>query len=206
MSHGTYVVPIPPDDEALLGSFSSKCRRDVRKGLREGISVEGAETEDLFEAFCQAHRKMISRKGLATVREATYGALRPLHARSHVKVFAATHDGRVCNMALVDMLGVPKYTLGAVTEAGMAKGCPPTGQVLHYGIMQYFRDRGCKYYDWGGSPGPVPVEGHPNYTVWRFKYEFNNQFVLSLPAYRRPFGVLGRWATAWARRSGRLTL
>ena len=32
-------------------------------------------------------------------------------------------------------------------------------------------------YDFGGSPGPVPVQGHPNYGVWKFKHEFNCRYV-----------------------------
>jgi lipid II:glycine glycyltransferase (peptidoglycan interpeptide bridge formation enzyme) len=59
------------------------------------------------------------------------------------------------------------------------------GQLIHFGAMQYLRDRGKYYYDFGGCPGPVPIKSHPNYGVWRFKHEFNGIYGEFLPYYRK---------------------
>ena len=107
-------------------------------------------------------------------------------------------------MALIDALGVPMYWYGSTTAAAFEKGVPPTGQVLHYWIMRYFRDLGATYYDLGGSPGPVPEKGHPNYTVWRFKQEFGGTYAYRIPYYRRRLSVPGSLALALVRRLGKL--
>jgi len=61
-----------------------------------------------------------------------------------------------------------------------------------------------QHYDLGGSPGPVPEKGHPNYTVWCFKHDFGGQFVWTIPYYRCALSLLGVPLTAIVRRLGRL--
>lgn len=200
----TYYVPLQADDEQLLNSYSSKCRRDVRKGLREGVTVtELRSGEDLAEFF-RARNQMAKRKGLEPLSDATGEAIQPMYEREYFRLFAAQYEGRTCNMALIDALGIPQYTLGATTPGAFEKGVPPVGQALHYEIMRWFRDRGARFYDLGGSPGPVPVEGHPNYTVWRFKHEFGAPYVYMLPYHRKSMSRLGGLGLALARRMRRL--
>ena len=62
---------------------------------------------------------------------------------------------------------------------------PPTGQVLHFGIMQHLRNDGYAFYDLGGSPGPIPQKGHPNYGVWKFKQEFAGDYVQYLDLFEQ---------------------
>ena len=91
-------------------------------------------------------------------------------------------------MVVADVLGVPCYVLGTRTEANVKGEVPGAAQVMHYEIMKRMRDRGKKYYDLGGCEGPVPIEGHPNYGVWRFKYGFGGTFVKFLPYFRKNRG------------------
>ena len=201
---GTYVVRIDVDDEALLKSFSSKCRRDVRKGLREGVAVGPSESPDDLRVFCESYERLWRRKGLASRSFLGQEGIQALLGRGHFRLFVARYQDRICNMALLDALGVPRYLYGATTEAAFEKGVPPTGQALHFGAMQWFRDRGVQHYDLGGSPGPVPEKGHPNYTVWCFKHDFGGQFVWTIPYYRRALSLLGVPLMAIVRRLGRL--
>jgi len=201
---GTYIIPIDRDDDSLLGSYGKKCRRDVRKGIREGVEVRPMEAAEDLRLFVDTHREMCLRKGLPAWPDARYDGLGPLFERGDVRVFGSTYAGGLCNMALIEALGIPRYLLGATTAGAFEKGTPPTGQVLHYSIMQWFRGRGVRYYDLGGSPGPEPEEGHPNYTVWRFKREFAGRYVYWLPHYRRPLSAVGKCLVAAARRLGKL--
>jgi hypothetical protein len=201
---GTYILPINMADEALAESLGKKCRRDVRKGIREGVVVRAMETAEELKLFIDTHREMCLRKDLPAWSQARYEGLPPLFERGDVRVFASSYNAQVCNMALIESLGIPRYLLGATTAAAFEKGVPPTGQVLHYAIMQWFRDRGARYYDLGGSPGPEPQEGHPNYTVWRFKHEFGGTYAYWVPYHRRPLGAAGGLLTKLARRLGKL--
>jgi len=201
---GTYMVRIDVDDESLMQSFRSKCRRDARKGLREGVTNEPLDAREDFGFFCESHREMCRRKGLPPVSEAVYEGMRPMVEAGHLRLFGARYDGHVQNMALVDALGIPRYTLGVATPGAYEKGVPPTGQALHFGIMQWCRDHGKAFYDLGGSPGPEPQPGDPNFSVWQFKYEFGGDYVYMIPYYRRSLGVFGGALMRLARRLGKL--
>lgn len=203
---GTYIVRIDVNDDTLLSSFSRKCRRDVRKGLREGVMVQQVTKPEGFECFVKYQQGMRARKNLPLMRDAALSAYRVLYDRGFARLFAASYQGRICNMALVDTVGVPRYWFGATAPAAFEKGSPPTGQILHFEIMRVFRDEGLTAYDLGGSPGPEPEEGHPNYTVWRFKHEFGSPFVYRILPHRYEISALGRLVLAAIRRSGRLGL
>ncbi len=204
VTRGTYLVRIDVDDETLLKSFSSKCRRDVRKGVREGVAVEESGSEASFRYFCDTTREMVERKVLEGVSPVRFDTFWPMVEKGYYRLFLAKYDGQTCNMALVDALGIPMYAYGATSEAAFEKGVPPTGQPLHHAIMRWFRDRGAAYYDLGGSPGPDPQKGHPNYPVWRFKHEFQGQYVRTIPWCRRPMSLVGRVLASAMRRLGRL--
>ena len=40
--------------------------------------------------------------------------------------------------------------------------------------------------DWyfGGTPGRIPDPAHPNYSVWKFKHEFQGRYVRTLGWWR----------------------
>lgn len=200
----TYLADLGGNDEALLERFTSKCRRDVRKGLREGVQVTRLETAEELTEFCERQLEMSERKGVGVDKAYVPATIGPLFDRGHMMIFAARHEGRICNMAMIDALGIPRYTLGTATPAAFEKGVPPTGQPLHFEIMRCMRDRGKMYYDLGGVPGPVPVEGHPSFTVWRFKHEFGAPYTYMLPLHSKVLGATGRLIVWIARRTGRL--
>jgi hypothetical protein len=200
----TYLVDLRADDETLLGRITSKCRRDIRKGLREGIQVSRMQSRAELDEFCARQLEMSQRKNVFVDEAYSAETLAPLLEGGQMLLFAARHQGRTCNMALIDALGNPRYILGTTTPAAFEKGVPPSGQPLHYEIMRYLRDAGRSYYDLGGAPGPQPVEGHPGFTVWRFKHEFGAPYVYMLPIHSRSLGVTGRGIVWLARKTGKL--
>ncbi len=201
----TFVNELAGDDEALLASLGKKCRRDVRKGQREGVEVVRLTGAEDLRLFCRAHWQTCDRKGLHHQKPSgNYDALLPVFERGHLHVYAARWRGNLMNLALVDAVGLARWELGASTDALVERSAPPTGQVLHFEIMRRLRDQGRRHYDMGGAPGPEPRPDHPNYTVWRFKHEFGGHYVEFLPAARRALMPGGALLTGAARRLGRL--
>ena len=198
----TYLVDIARDDEALLGSFSKNCRHNVRSALRKGVSVTNTQSGEPLEVFFESHTQMSVRKGLRPLTPPQFDALRTLCSHGSMRAFVAHYNGDICNIMLVDTLGVPRERWAAVTEAGVQPGVPVTIQVLRFEIMKWLRDRGQRCYDLGGSPGPEPVKDHPNYSVWRLKHEFGGRFVSFLPWHYRPLGPHGKFLLGVARRLG----
>jgi hypothetical protein len=182
----TYFVPIDRDDDALLGSFASKARNKIRKAEKDGARVVVSRDPRLLEDFHQAHLDMKARKSAPIPpRILIAEGLIPLLEREEALLVTESYGDRIANMAIVDALGVPCYTLGARTRAHAAGELAGAAQIVHYELMKRFRDRGGRYYDLGGCEGPVPIEGHSNYGVWRFKHAFNGIFVKFMSDYRK---------------------
>jgi hypothetical protein len=180
-SLGTFLQKIDLTDELLLNSYRPRVRRDVRRAQREGVLVQSTSREDRLSGFHEDYRKLFLRKRLECMPPGffSHGMAKALENGS-ARLFFSVQQGVILNYALVSTVGLPRYLFGASTDASRAKDRPPGGQILHHEIMRYFRDRGFKWYDWGGSPGPVPVRGHPNYGVWRFKAAFGGTYVTQL--------------------------
>jgi|WetSurMetagenome_2_1015567.scaffolds.fasta_scaffold09745_3 lipid II:glycine glycyltransferase (peptidoglycan interpeptide bridge formation enzyme) len=200
-SFGTYLIPLGADDEALLQSFSKRCRKDVRRGLARGVEVACSEDPADFRTFVETHRAMTHRKGLAPASESGCQAMAPLFERGYLRLFVARHEGRFCNTVIVDALGTPRGMMSAAANVVKDEDVPPTGEAMRYFVLRWLRDHGAECFDFGGAPGPDPVEGHPNYNVWRFKAGFQGQFAHTLPVFRRPYGRLAHHVLEMVRRT-----
>lgn len=198
----TYLVDLGAEsDDALLERFGANPRRHVRKAAREGLLVEPTRSPADFEAFEAVHAEMCSRKGL-TPLPARFGeqVLRPAVERGEADLFVARFRGVPRNYLLVGVLEVPLYHWGAVAEAAREPGCPQTGQALHFAAMCHYRSRGFAVYDFGGAPGPEPESDHPNFSVWKFKREFNGRYVEFAGHWEKTLSALGAGLLHAARR------
>lgn len=182
----TYFIDLDRDDKALQGAFKSEYRNRIRKARKLGVEVITSKDPALLDAFADAYLDMCRRKGAPEVPRALVGrGLGPLVDRGHVMMFLERYGDQIANMLIVDTLGVPIYSLGTRFPGHVSGQVPGAAQVLHFEIMRALRERGHRYYDLGGCEGPVPIEGHPNYGVWRFKYGFRPQFVRFIPYMRK---------------------
>lgn len=189
----TYVVHIDKDDEDLLNSFERSARNKIRKAQKSGAVISISNDYRLLEEFYDAYLHMAARKRAPIPPKVLVGqGLKPLIEQGYALLFTESYAGRISNMVVVDTLGIPCYVLGTRTKANVSGEVPGAAQALHFEIMKTLRNRGKKYYDLGGCEGPTPVEGHPNYGVWRFKYGFQGPFVQFLPYFRKARGPFTR--------------
>lgn len=200
----TYLIRIDQDDESLLQSFNRKCRQDVGRGLRRGVVVACSEDPEDLRVFADTHRSMVKRKGLAPLPDARYEAVKIMVQHRCWRLFVARYEDRIQNMVACDPGGTPCATLAAATEHTVTQDASLSGQVMYFRVMQWMRDHGAAWFDFSGAPGPIPVEGHPNFHVWRFKYRFNPLFVEGFPYYVRSLGLAGKVLRRVARRLGKL--
>lgn len=185
----TYFVRIDRDDDALLGSFQSSVRNMIRRAQKSGVQVATSRDYTLLDEFYAALEAMGERKD-APVPPRVFVAdgIVPLLDRGWAVLATESYAGKIATMVIADALGVPCYTLGARTKASVDGRVRGAAQVVQYELMRLFRDRGKRYYDLGGCEGPVPIAGHPNLGVWRFKYGFGGTFVQFLPYFRKVRG------------------
>jgi hypothetical protein len=182
---GTYWVPLG-EDEAMLARMRSRTRRDARKGLREGIRVERRNTPEALSEFYAHYADLCRRKSIYAKREEAFTlGIRSCLEAGVAELFVASFEEETCAAALVAVAGRPVYWLGTTPPQATPSRVPPAGQVLHFEIMRHLAECGHAYYDLGGSPGPAPVEDHPNYSVWNFKYGFGGEYVRFLDGFYR---------------------
>lgn len=185
----TYFVRLDRDDEDLLGAFDRSARNKIRKAQRSGVEVELSTEERLLDDFYDSYLDMCQRKRAPVQPEALVGrGLKPLIEQQHALLFVERYPEGISNMVIVDALGIPCYVLGTRSKANVRGDVPGAAQVLQFEIMKAMRGRGHVWYDLGGCEGPVPVEGHANFGVWRFKYGFGGEFVRMLPYMRKVRG------------------
>jgi hypothetical protein len=204
-TRGTYLVQVDRSDDELVESFGYHCRRNVRKALRAGVEVRILTKPSDLRFFCETHARMRERKAIREFSGIlSYPCILPMFERGYLRLFGASVQNRVRNLVMVDTLGVPRAEVAATTEDASERGLAPTGQILHFSIMQWLRDNGRTKYDLGGAPGPEPLEGHWNYGVWRFKHDFCGRFTTSIVDHHRPIGRFGGIISDTARRIGKL--
>ncbi len=184
---GTYFVDLTADSEdELLKGFGKNPRRHIRKAIREGLVVERTDSPEDHEAFGAAHRGMVGRKGLEVLpEEFAREVLLPLSRAGLGDLYVARYSDVPRNYLYVGATGNPIYHWGALLDAAREKGCPQTGQFLHYTAMCRYRSLGKRIYNFGGSPGPEPEPEHPNFTVWKFKHEFAGDYVHMIGSWQK---------------------
>lgn len=188
--YGTYYVPLT-DDAAMEAAISSPCRRKLRKGLRDGVTVACRTDPAAIDEFIPIYLDMCRRKELRPRgREYLRGIAACLRVGT-AAVFVASYQGKPCNLALVATTGGPVYWLGGMSSDALADNVPHTGQALHFAAMRHLHALGRAFYDFGGSPGAVPKAGHPNYGVWKFKHEFNPRYVECIDRLQRILNPAG---------------
>lgn len=189
----TYVVSIDRDDDALLASFGQQPRNRIRKAMKSGSKVACSTDPTLLDPLYTAMLGTVDRKGMRGMsRQLVVDGMRALVARGDALIFTESYDEVLSNLILVDPLGLPCAMIAARTADNVAGTVPSCAQSVHFAIMKAMRDRGKKYYDMGGCEGPVPIEGHPNFGVWHFKYAFKGQYVEFIPQLRRVRGEVPR--------------
>ncbi len=183
---GTFLIDIQRSDEELLASFNKNNRTQIRRALRADVVVEEDSTPARLDEFFAAYEAMTARKELDSLpRGHIVDGLRPLLEAGHARLYVARYGDVVADMTVTDVLGVPTYMLAVRALTNLDGAHPPAARALHYRIMGRLRDEGHAYYDLGGSPGPAPREGHPNYGVWRYKASYRGTFIWHLPRYRK---------------------
>lgn len=189
----TYFVRVDRDDDTMLASFDRSARNKIRKAQRSEVQVEVSSDFTLLDDFYDAYIDMCHRKSAPVQPEALVGyGLKPLIERGHALFVTERYGEHVSNMVIVDTLGVPCYVLGARAPANVRGIVPGAAQVVQFEIMRTMRERGHVWYDLGGCEGPVPIDRHENFGVWRFKYGFGGRFVRFLPYFRKIRGPLPR--------------
>lgn len=187
-SIGTYIIDLNLPEEEIFSSFKKNHRRDIQKGVRENVRVSldtGNDASKLIDTFYSYYLTTFQRKGLVPYPpQFFYYGIRKMVEAGLCRIFYASLDKTIYNVAIVSLFGTPTYIWGASIPTS---GLPPMGQLLHWEVIKWLKTNGYNAYDLGGAPGPVPVKDDENYWVWRFKYGFGGRYYQSSSSYQIVF-------------------
>jgi len=179
----TFYQDLTMEDEALLASFKSKTRYNVRLAQnKHGVTVEQCQFEEFWPLFIETQHRG---KLLAHPKQYYADVLTMLGDQA--AAFLAKYQGQPLAAALiVHFAGKAYYFYGGSTDEHRDVMAP---YALHWEIMRWARSVGCHTYDWWGIPCVI-TEEHHSYGVWRFKQGFSPRHVFFAPPYDWPLSAL----------------
>jgi lipid II:glycine glycyltransferase (peptidoglycan interpeptide bridge formation enzyme) len=202
----TVIVDLRPDEDALLQSFKSKTRYNIRLAQRKGVTViavpcDQANTDTFYELYAQtAHRA-----GFALRPKRYYTRYwRLLEASGQGQLFFAMHQGTVLAGLYAAHLGHKGWYKDGGSGTEHRELMAP--HLLQWEAMRWLRARGIRSYDMVAVPPRDQLhEGHPLYGLWRFKSGFSEQITefvgtWDLPLQARHYRIWRRYAQPLALR------
>jgi len=179
----TMLVDISGGDAAMT-RFKESTRRNIRTGIKQGITVEASEASAAMDSFYELLQETAAREQFTIRSRAYYQDLLSLfRERGQIAVYLARHEERLLAGAVMLFFGSKLAYLygGTRTEA---KDLKP-GYLLHWRAIEDAQRRGCTTYDmWGVPLDPQP--GERGYGYYVFKSRFNGRMVRFIGLYDLP--------------------
>jgi lipid II:glycine glycyltransferase (peptidoglycan interpeptide bridge formation enzyme) len=168
----TVLVDISGGDQALQ-RLKESTRRNIRTGIRQGISVEASDASAAMDHFYGLLAETAARERF-TIRSLAYyqDLLALFRERGQVAVYLARQQDRLLAGAVMLFFGSRLVYLYGGTK-GDARDLKP-GYLLHWRAIEDAQRRGCTTYDmWGIPLDPRP--GQRGYGYYVFKSRFNGR-------------------------------
>lgn len=173
INRATIIVDLRPDEDALLASFKSKTRYNIRLAQRKGVVVRHMPVNDKTIDVMFALMVATQQRAGFTLRQRDYfaGYWQRQHACGQGDFFFALHDEEVLAGIFVTHFGTRAwYKDGGSTKLHQELMAP---HLLQWEVMRHLRARGVTDYDLVAVPRPQEMsETHPMYGLYRFKSGF----------------------------------
>ena len=190
----------------LLSRMARKRRQHVSTAGRKGLTTEVATSLTALRTFHALHRDHGQRERYPVP---PWPALEALHREFAVDdglvIVSGRVHGQLAGMLVGLRFGPGAHTLyAASTDAARRL---PVGDLLHWELIRWARERGCRELDLGSSCTDLPPTAtHPNYGIYRFKYELGARLTLSAGYHDYVFaGLRYRLARLLERRALRVS-
>jgi lipid II:glycine glycyltransferase (peptidoglycan interpeptide bridge formation enzyme) len=172
-------------DREVLGRMARKRRQHLSTGPHKGITTEIRTSLGALRTFHALHAAHARREGYPVP---PWPALEALYhefaADDGLAVVSGHVGGELAGMLVGLRFGPMAHTLYAASTPAAHR--TPVGDLLHWALMRWARDAGCRELDLGSSCTAIPpTETHPNYGIYRFKYELGARLTLCAPYHDR---------------------
>lgn len=190
----TYWIDLTKDEDIILNTTNKKARQNIRRAKLNGMEIEiyNNPNDDLLEWFWDLYVSRSNQKNIPVIKKNyMLCQVSNLMKSGLAKLYFAKFEEKMINVSLVSTFGqAASLHSGMNPEVNANKSIPSPGHFLRWGIIQDLKKIGNTIHDMGFCPGPVPIESHPQYGIWHFKYSFGGDHVEFLPTYGKALNPL----------------
>jgi lipid II:glycine glycyltransferase (peptidoglycan interpeptide bridge formation enzyme) len=191
---GTYWINLENSHEELMKRMSSGTRSKIKKAEKFGYEVEVVETanDELINLFWRFYGNLGQRKGIDILPEQKFKKeLTVLLNAKIAKLFIIKHQENILNIALASSIGQSMYFHGALNPDYVSNTeAPSVGHFAQWQVIIHMKSLSLSVYDMAYCPGPIPINDHPNFNIWRFKHGFGGQYVQFMPTFGKALNPL----------------
>ena len=148
-----FVIDISRPEQQLLSEMKSKTRYNIRLAQKHGVSLRitnGYECTNntCIEKFLELTKEMARRQGIVPHPDAYYEKMFATFPKDMLKLYVAEYNGNVIAANLMLFYGnTATYLHGASSDVDRNVMAP---FLLHWQAIQDAKERGFKFYDFGG--------------------------------------------------------
>jgi Acetyltransferase (GNAT) domain len=179
---GTFVINLDKDEEELLGNLEPNSRNKMRKAIKCGahVRISSQLCQEDLGSFFDFYRPLAARVGLDIPEKKLVE--RMIRAGDMITASALASNSSVVAVNLIYLC--PPYAV-EVWAASASDRITGAGNLLKWECMRWLKQRGLKWYDFGGVASTDP--GDPIYV---FKKTFGARYVNLGSEYRRIGGAV----------------
>ncbi len=176
-NYRTLLVDITPSMDELRRKLNPKWRNKLSGAEKNNLKLVVGTSDDLYQIFQNLQKEMEDRKEyIPGVNYDEFGLIQkdlPEHLK--MKIAICENEGESIACTIVTAIGSAGiYILGATGNKGLnMKG----SYLLHWRLIDWLKDKGCKYYDLGG------INPDKNPGVYNFKAGMNGMDVSHIGQY-----------------------
>ncbi len=195
----TLLIDLRPDSQTMLKAMKSKARCNIRRGIRSGLTVRTGDESDI-PTFHRILVQTSQRQDFVPHDQAYFVAMwRAFDAQGCIKLFLTECEGEALSACIVITFGDTLYPK-ACGWSGAHGECRPN-DMLHWGIMQWGKEHGYRYYDFEGiepEGAAALLRGDPlpsalKHSVTSFKLSFGGTVTLYPIPYDYVCNPILRW-------------
>ena len=159
------------DEETLMANLTQQTRRNLRKAIKFGVTVQVVGEEHLDD-FVRLMATTGERDGFA-VRPRAY-FVRFLEALgAHARLYMAFYEGKAIAGAITTNFGGKTCYVYGASDNEHREVMP--NYLMQWEMIRWAIETGCTVYDFQGISGNLEEEGNHMYGLYRFKRGFNGQ-------------------------------
>jgi len=197
INRATIILDLAPDEEALLNSFKSKTRYNIRLATRKEVTVAPVPpTPENLDAMYDMMGSTRDRAGFFLRPRAYYHGYWKLQAElGQGQLFLASYAGRPLAGAFVTWLGAKAWFKDGGSTREEQNRMP--SYLLQWEIMRWLKARGVTSYDLVGVPPPHQMDAsHSLFSLVQFKTGFSEDVTYYMGTWDLPLSPRYRW---WAK-------